>query len=64
MFNDVEGKTYEIIEKVTQTVFRPLDGPPTTLDGSRAYQTSCGIPVSVKNGVFVTRDDVALTPVD
>jgi hypothetical protein len=63
-FRDVQGKTYEILEDVAQTTTRPLNGSPTTLDGAKGYETACGIPVNVKNGVFVTWDDVVLTPVD
>lgn len=64
MYRDVEGETYEIIEEVTQTVSQPLSGSTTTYDGSKGYRTSCGIPVNVRNDVFVTCDGIVLTPTD
>jgi hypothetical protein len=62
IFHDTEGKKYELLEKVTQVKHRPLSGSPTTSDGSIGYETVCGIPVSVKNGNFVTWDNVVLSP--
>jgi hypothetical protein len=64
LFRDAEDNTYEIIEKVKQTVHQPLKGFPGTHDGFKSYETSCRIPVNVKDGVFVTWDGVVLTPVD
>ncbi|MDY0362972.1 MAG: hypothetical protein RBR08_16100 [Desulforegulaceae bacterium] len=62
LFSDNDGNTYEIIEEVEQIVTRPLSGAPTTRDGAKGYRTACGIPVNFSNGVFITWDDVVLTP--
>lgn len=62
IFLDAEGNQYILLEKIKQIAFRPLNGAPTIRDGSRQYETACGIPVNVENGAFVTWDDVILTP--
>ncbi|AYM89040.1 hypothetical protein [Pseudoalteromonas agarivorans] len=62
-FSDKDGNTYDILEEVKEVVSRPLSEPPSTHDGFKGYRTSCGIPVNVKNGVFVTWNNVVLTPV-
>jgi|GEM_PF-3827602 len=64
LFRDKNGNEYEIIEEISQTVSRPLNGSPITHDGAKGYRTSCGIPVNVKNGVFITWNDVVLIPVE
>jgi hypothetical protein len=57
------GKTYEVLEDVSQVIHRSLDKPPKTMDGSKSYRTSCGVPVNFKKGIFMTWDDVVLKPV-
>ncbi len=64
IFIDAQGNKYEILESVVQTVNRPLNGSTNSADGAKGYQTACGIPVNVKNGVFVTWDDLVLTSFD
>ncbi|MBO1257091.1 hypothetical protein J3L16_15510 [Alteromonas sp. 5E99-2] len=62
-FRDHQGETYEILEKVEEITSRGLNEPAIRHDGTKSYETACGIPVNVKNGVFVTWDDVVLTQV-
>ena len=64
IFQDAKGNKYKLLEKVTQVANRSLNGFPKTLDGSKNYETACGIPVNVENGKFVTWDDVVLMPVE
>ncbi|ROR22268.1 hypothetical protein FB440_101145 [Vibrio crassostreae] len=63
-FRDAQGNIYEILEKVAQISTKPLSGSYTNHDGFKSYETTCGIPVNVKNGEFVTWKDVVLKPVD
>lgn len=60
-FNNIHGKVYEVIESVSQSKHSPVKGPKVILDGSISYETSCGKPVNVKDGKFVTWDDEVLT---
>jgi hypothetical protein len=57
-----DGKTYEILESITQTTIWPLNEAPKIIDGFKSYRTSCGIDVNFIKGVFLTLDDVVLTP--
>ncbi|MEQ3528721.1 hypothetical protein [Pseudoalteromonas sp. XMcav11-Q] len=60
LFEDKNGKAYEILEKVEQITTRPLSGPERTYDGMKDYVTSCGKPVNLENGVYKTFDGYSL----
>jgi len=64
IYCDEHGNTYEVIEEVSQVVSRSLTGTPTTHDGTKGYRTSCGIPLNLKNGVFITLNNVSLKPLE
>jgi len=63
VFGDSCGNKYVLIESVRQIVHKTYTG--TTIgEGAKSYKTSCGIPVNVKNGVYITWNDVVLNPVN